>query len=61
MTKKSPVEQDFQELTCDDSQQQSKPFHVVLVDIRVAAKDKEIRCVEMPLETKGLEFVALSY
>ncbi|CAO3601445.1 unnamed protein product [Absidia cylindrospora] len=41
-------------------QQQPRPFHVVLVDIEKAAKDKEIHCVETPLEG-NVSFVALSY
>ncbi|ORZ07407.1 hypothetical protein BCR42DRAFT_397319 [Absidia repens] len=41
-----------------------KPFHIVLVDIKKAAKNREIHCVEKPLdESNGedLNYVALSY
>ncbi|CAO3601426.1 unnamed protein product [Absidia cylindrospora] len=49
---------------CNESQQeQKKPFQFVLVDIKKAAKDKEIHCIEKPLEgnAEELSFVALSY
>ncbi|CAO3601311.1 unnamed protein product [Absidia cylindrospora] len=52
------------DLASDDTQQQQqqKSFQVVLVDIKQAA-DKNIICVEKPLEAdeKELSFVALSY
>ncbi|ORZ07189.1 hypothetical protein BCR42DRAFT_496074 [Absidia repens] len=70
MTKEDPVEHLFQELTCDDTQQQQrqkqrqqqKPFKIVLVDIKKAA-GRRIHCIEKPLEgnTKELRFIALSY
>ncbi|ORZ07403.1 hypothetical protein BCR42DRAFT_153133 [Absidia repens] len=63
MTKDEPLEQLFQELSCDTTQQQQqqqqKPFQVVLVDIKKAAS-KTIHCVEKPL-ADDTAFVALSY
>ncbi|CAO3601447.1 unnamed protein product [Absidia cylindrospora] len=61
MTKYNIVKHLFRGLACDDTQQQKPPFQVVLVDIRKAAEDKRIHCVEMPLESEDLAFVALSY
>ncbi|CAO3593565.1 unnamed protein product [Absidia cylindrospora] len=45
-----------------DTIHEKRPFHVVLVDIKKAGFEKEIQCVEKPLEGTGnLKFVALSY
>ncbi|ORZ06427.1 hypothetical protein BCR42DRAFT_456403 [Absidia repens] len=63
MTKDNSPQTPFQELTCDNTQrqEQEKPFKVVLIDIRTAGNSETIECIEMPLETEGLKFVALSY
>ncbi|ORZ07440.1 hypothetical protein BCR42DRAFT_426256 [Absidia repens] len=55
MTIDEQVEQSFKEL----SQEQQRPFHIVLVDINKAANGR-IHCVELPL-TDDVKFVALSY
>ncbi|ORZ07342.1 hypothetical protein BCR42DRAFT_456011 [Absidia repens] len=68
MTKDDPVIHHFQELAIEDVQQQQqkqqqKAFHVVLVDIGIAAQGERIHCIETPLEECAEEsrFVALSY
>ncbi|CAO3593662.1 unnamed protein product [Absidia cylindrospora] len=60
MTKDNQTEQHLKERNSSSSTQQPKPFQVVLVDIKKAATDWEIQCVEKPL-IKDLAFVALSY
>ncbi|CAO3593801.1 unnamed protein product [Absidia cylindrospora] len=60
MTKDTPVEQRFEGLSLKDTQQQQKPFEIVLVDIRQCLYG-EIHCDKMPLNDKGLKYVALSY
>ncbi|ORZ05279.1 hypothetical protein BCR42DRAFT_456953 [Absidia repens] len=54
---------DIDEQQAEDKQSDTKrPFHVVLVDIKKAGFEKEIQCIEKPLEgTDDLKFVALSY
>ncbi|CAO3601420.1 unnamed protein product [Absidia cylindrospora] len=37
------------------------PFSIVLIDIKLAATQKKIQCVEKPLTEENLRFVALSY
>ncbi|ORZ02114.1 hypothetical protein BCR42DRAFT_429677 [Absidia repens] len=59
MTNDDPKEQLCKASTPE--QRQQRPFQVVLVDIKKAAKEKMIHCVKRPLEEKDLEFVALSY
>ncbi|CAO3593559.1 unnamed protein product [Absidia cylindrospora] len=55
-------------MTMDDALQpvfkdahQQRPFHIVLVDIKIAAREKRIQCVEKSLTDKDLNYVALSY
>ncbi|CAO3593552.1 unnamed protein product [Absidia cylindrospora] len=60
MTIDVKVEQVFKDLSCNDTQKQQTPFQVVLVDIKKAARNRKIHCVEKSLEG-DLKFVALSY
>ncbi|ORZ06417.1 hypothetical protein BCR42DRAFT_427113 [Absidia repens] len=61
MTREDQVEQCFEQLSCNDRQQQpQKPLHIVLVDIKKTEKSGKIHCVEKSLED-DLKYVALSY
>ncbi|ORZ11606.1 hypothetical protein BCR42DRAFT_494098 [Absidia repens] len=62
MTKDDSLEDSLNELSFEDNTQQyqKNPFHVVLVDLKRAAFDRKIHCVEKPLEG-DLKYVALSY
>ncbi|ORZ05459.1 hypothetical protein BCR42DRAFT_428336 [Absidia repens] len=64
MTMDDTLQPVFKELSCEDTQKQQnqqKPLHIVLVDIKIAAREKRIHCVEKPLTDKDLNYVALSY
>ncbi|ORZ04135.1 hypothetical protein BCR42DRAFT_457300 [Absidia repens] len=60
MTIDDQLEHRPEELVCNTTQKQ-KPFHVVLIDIKKAAENDEIYCIENPLEDDDLAYVALSY
>ncbi|CAO3593677.1 unnamed protein product [Absidia cylindrospora] len=64
MTKDDQVEDHYFEaigLPFSDTQQQEKPFHVVLVDIKKTIEEGKSHCVEKPLEEDDLKYIALSY
>ncbi|CAO3593795.1 unnamed protein product [Absidia cylindrospora] len=60
MTKNDQVEQRF-EVSMNDTQQQQRPFHIVLVDIKKTVESETVHCVERPLQDDDLNYVALSY
>ncbi|ORZ07413.1 hypothetical protein BCR42DRAFT_426220 [Absidia repens] len=63
MTLGEDVDQYFTE-SPQEQQQQETPFQIVLVDIKRAAKDKLIHCIQRPLDegvTGSFEYVAISY
>ncbi|ORZ05460.1 hypothetical protein BCR42DRAFT_496722 [Absidia repens] len=55
------INQLVESLSCNDTQ--PSPFHIVLVDIKKAAEEKEIVCLKRPLlsDDNDLNYVALSY